>query len=291
MSVGVVLFAFGRRGYHFAAYNLALSLKLHSPNVKIALFWHGKGFEQIPDPTVFDIIKQLPDEVVFDRSRQIDPAKVKTSIYQFLPFDHNLYLDVDACALQPIEPLLEHLKKQKGFYLTDVVGRGVKGEQINYAIWAEHDEIWDFFNLKANSIYPAIQSSYAYIKKSKPAEKFFAKVKEFYEKGFDIKKIAMRWGGTIPDELLFSGTCANMNIMPAGNISPIFFGWKMDARTYTQLEEAYYFTAIYGNGKGNTLTKRRYLEWYDKKMEGYARQMGKQRFKHHYIMTDKHANY
>ncbi len=289
MSVGVVLFAFGKRGYHFAAYNLAMSIKHFSPGVKIALFYHGDGFNQLPHHGFFDQVTELPFNAVH-KNGVLDPAKVKTSIYDFLPYDENLYLDVDACALKPIEPLLDHLKKQRGFYLTDVVGQGVKGETINYAIWSDHNTIWKFFNLKPDSVYPAIQSSYAYIRKSKTAEKFFAKVKYFYEKGFPLNKLAMRWGGTVPDELLFSGTCAKMNIMPTGNISPIFFGWKLDKRGFTGIEAAYYFTAIYGNGQGKTLTKRRYLEWYDKIMENISKVVGSPRFKHHYIMNDKHAN-
>lgn len=289
MTIGVVLFAFGPRGYHFAAYNLAMSLKIVSPNVRIALFHNGKGFGQIPDIRVFDRIHTLPDDVVYSKGK-IDPAKVKTHIYDYLPYDENLYLDVDACALQPIEPLLAHLRKQKGFYLTDVVGRGRKGDKINYAIWSDHNTIWDFFKLKPDAIYPAIQSSFAYIRKCDKAEKFFAKVKSFYAKDFPLKKIAMRWGGTIPDELIFSGTCANMGIMPSAGISPIFFGWQLKGDTFTQIQSKFYFTAVYGNGQGKTLTKLKYLEWYDKLMQGYSRQSGKHFFRHHYIMTDKHAN-
>lgn len=289
MSRGIVLFAFGKRGYHFAAYNLALSLKHFSPKVQIALFHHGDGFSQLHDLSLFDKVQKLPDHVVYSNG-VLDPAKVKTHIYDFLPYDENLYLDVDACALKPVEPLMDILSKHKGFYLTDVLGRGRKGDDINYAIWSDHNTIWDFFGLKDDAVYPAIQSSYAYIKKTKTAEKFFAKVKKFYEKGFPLKKIAMRWGGTIPDELLFSGTCAKTGYDPGGGVRPIFFGWKLMKESLTQIESAYYFTAIYGNGKGKTLTKRKYLEWYDRLLDVIARRMGRSRFKHHDIMRDKHAN-
>jgi len=288
----IVLLAFGKPSYGFAAYNLAVSLKNFNHEVPIALFYEKKTVGQLTDFSVFDTAIELKQDQVYNKGK-LDPAKVKVHIYDLveqLPGKDFLYLDVDALAFKDIMPLFELLKKKKGYYLTDVVGQGKKADVINYSIWAPNDFIWEWFELNSKSVYPAIQSSYAYIKKCKAAEKFFEKVKEYYFKGFPIERQTMRWGGTIADELLFSGTCAKVNLIPDSGVSPIFFGWKYDPRSPTTLAEDYYLLAIYGNGKGRTLTKKQYWDLYDKLGSQYAKKMGRPFFKNLHIKTNKHAN-
>lgn len=288
----IVLLAFGKASYGFAAYNLAVSLKSFNHKTPIALFYQKDTIGQLNDLSVFDKTIELDHDQVYHNG-VLDPAKVKVHIYDLiegLPGKDFLYLDVDALAFKDIMPLMDKLKKTKGYYLTDVVGRGGKDDKINYSIWAKNEYIWDWFKLKDDSIYPAIQSSYAYIKKSKQAEKFFSKVKEYYFIGFPIERQLMRWGGTVADELLFSGTCAKLNLIPDSGVRPIFFGWKYDPRSPTQLANDYYILSIYGNGKGKTLTKQRYWKLYDGLGTQYAKSMGRPFFKSLHIKNNKHAN-
>lgn len=289
----IVLLAFGKASYGFAAYNLAVSLKGFNHKTPIALFYEKSTIGQLGDLSVFDTLIELENEQVYHKG-VLDPAKVKVHIYDLiegLPGNDFLYLDVDALAFKDIMPLFDDLKKKKGYYLTDVVGQGGKGnEKINYAIWAKNEYIWDWFGLKDAAIYPAIQSSYAYIKKSKQAERFFSKVKDYYFKEFPVKRQLMRWGGTVADELLFSGTCAKMGLIPDSGVRPIFFGWKYDPRSPTDLARDYYILAIYGNGKGKTLTKKRYWDLYDRLGAQYAKKMGRPFFKSLHIKKNKHAN-
>jgi hypothetical protein len=286
---GIVLFAFGKRGYFFAAYNLALSVKHFNPEIPVVLFYNGDSLKYLSNLSVFDDIYPIKDEDIY-RNGKIDPARLKTNIYKYLPYDENLYLDVDGLALKDLQPLIDHLSKQKGWYLTDVTGVGGKGDKINYAIWASQEKIWEFFKLKSDAQYPAIQSSFAYIKKTKTAEKFFNKVYKNYELDFPVRDLKMQWGGTIPDELLFSVTCAQSNIVPRSNCKPIFFGWVLSNKTYGQIKDQHYLTAIYGNGNGRTLTRPRYLKWYDNLLRSYALKEKKPYYKTSYIMQDKHAN-
>ncbi len=288
--MAIVLFSFGKQGYGFAAYNLATSIRSFS-NIPIILFTDGNSTSSLSDYSVFTKVIRMPREITTTNDK-IDPAKVKVNVYHLiedLPYDEFLYLDVDALCLKKIDDMFESFQKG-GFYQTDVVGRGSFGDKINYAIWAKQSDIWPFFDLKKEDVYPAIQSSYAYIRKGPEAKKFFNTVKSYFEKGFPVNKILMRWGGTIPDELIFSGTCAKMGISPDSPIRPIFFGWKYVKASYSELQEKYYLLSIYGNGTAKTLTKLRYWEWYDRLGNKLARKQGRPFYKSVYIKRDKHAN-
>jgi hypothetical protein len=67
-SEGVVLFAFGKQGYYQAAYNLAYSIKYHSPSVKIALFVDDikkleDGFKSADGAVKMKLFKVLIDKM------------------------------------------------------------------------------------------------------------------------------------------------------------------------------------------------------------------------------------
>lgn len=292
---GIVLIAFNKRGYSFAAVNLAMSIRTFDPKMQITLLTDDKALGYINNKLnnwtgLFNNIKIIPDKVLYG-PRGIDPAKVKTHLYDLLPYHHNLYLDVDACALKSLQPLMEHLKAQKGYYLTDVRGTGKFGEKINYGIWAPHAKIWPFYGLKKDAVFPAIQSSFAYIRKTKACEGFFQKLVDNYEKDYPIKDLSMQWGGTMPDELLFSVTCAQKKLIPDAGVRPIFFGNVIDTIQPKELAARFYLLSIYGNGTGDTLTKLDYLEMYDRLMMKYYRDKGFEfRYKYPLIMQDKHAN-
>lgn len=297
---GIILIAIGKKGYGYAAYNLALSLKHYSPGVSIHLLHDGHATREINlnttirkegvDTKLFDS-KELLTPDTYTKQGRLDPAKIKVGLYEHLPFKHNLYLDVDALALQDITPFMESLVKSGAYYLTDVEGAASRGEKRNYSIWANDDDIWPFFGLDDDDIMPSIQSSYCYIKKGRPAQSFFKKLVKNYEKDFPLKKIAMRWGGTMPDELLFSVTLAQVGLIPTHSIRPIFRGWQFAKSSLSELQQMFYFLSIYGNGTGKTLTKLRYWEWYDKMLIVINRKYGMQhKYKTAYIKNDKHAN-
>lgn len=287
---GVFFVCFGKRGYAYSAYNLALSIKYFNPEIQIAIL-HDDSINSLShqQKSYFDHFVRLPDDIKFSGAR-IDPGKVKTSIYEFLPWDENLYLDIDAICLKDLQPLIDQMSTKEGYYHTDVIGSGGKSDTIEYSIWASNENIWDFFQLKDDATLYAIQSSFCYIKKCKEAEAFFGKVKENFIAGFPREKCVL-WGGTIPDELIFSGTISQFGINPDAKARPIFFGNYHDPRTFTKIVEDHYLMSMFGNGKGNTLTKLRYREWYDKLMIKYCYKFGiNHSYKNGAVMADKHAN-
>jgi hypothetical protein len=287
---GILLSAFGRVGYIYAAFNMCASIKNFNKDVKVCLAFDRDIFKYLtPDKiALFDDLIEIPKEQF--TTHRIDPAKYKTSIYKYLPYDETLILDVDGCALQDLEPLITRLSSIEGDVLTDVLGSGGKDDTITYSIWASNAYIWERFGLSDTSILPAIQSSFMYVKKGQIRD-LFEKVELNYKEGVDKSKINL-WGGTIPDELIFSATMAQCGINPKIDFSPIFFGNYFAQETFTELSEKFYILSLYGNGVGRKETKQRYIDYYDRIMRVYCSNLGiSHDYKSGFIMQDKHLNF
>jgi hypothetical protein len=281
---GILLSAFGRVGYIYAAFNMCVSIKKHNQNIKVALAFDRNIFNYL-DPKkieLFDDLIEIPQEQFTSNrgnKKGIDPAKYKTAIYDYLPYDETLILDVDGCAMQDLQPLIDLLSSQDGNIYTDIYGYG------KLAVWASMEYMKEIFGV---DITCSIQSSWMYVKK--PFKEFFDSVKDNFSK-IDKSKITL-WGNTIPDELVYQGTFAQYGIIPKVDIRPIFFGNYYDKRTFTELEEQFYILSLYGNGVGRKETKQRYIDFYDRIMRNYCLELGYDHdYKSGYIMQDKHLNF
>jgi len=118
-------------------------------------------------------------------------------------------------------------------------------------------------------------------------------VKKYFKKGFDKKKLLEKWGGTLPDELIFSGVLSKMGIDASHNFypEPIHFGNKHPHKGFVDLAKDTYIMSTYGNGNGQTLTKTSYLEYYDRQMIQWKKEELKgHKYKIGQINKDKHAN-
>lgn len=284
--------AFGHRAYAFCAANIAKSIK-HFSDVPITLAIEAKIKYQLSeeDYRFFDKVIEIGKEDVTN-SKGFDPCLAKVSIYDYLQYDENLYLDVDAVCLKDVKPLIKELSQRKKFYCTDVRGVGGRDDNIHYSIWADNEDIWDCFKLDDFATLPGIQSSFCFIKKNKKAEAFFNKVKSNYVKGvFPMDKLRRKWGGAMPDELMFSATAAQKGLDVSSGVKPIFYGTEHDPRGFEELAETYYFSSIHGLGKGDTTVKVKYLEWYDRLIMKYCKKWGMRSiYNRSMIMPYKWAN-
>lgn len=281
---GILLSAFGRVGYIYAAFNMCVSIKRHNKDIKVALAFDREIFKYL-DPRkieLFDDLIEIPKEQFTSKDGNklgIDPAKYKTSIYKYLPYDETLILDVDGCALQDLQPLIDLLSSQSGSIYTDTTGYG------KVDVWASMEYMKEVFEV---DVIHSIQSSWMYVKK--PLKEFFDSVENNLSK-IDKNKINL-WGNTIPDELVYQGTFAQYSIDPSVDIKPILFGNYYDNRTFSELEKEYYILSLYGNGLGRKETKQRYIDFYDRIMRNNCLDLGYDHdYKSGYIMQDKHLNF
>lgn len=287
----IILLAHGKKGYAYAAFNLAMSIKHHGCTIPIHLFAQRETFEGVP-MIFFNHVTWIDSSFYNDQHGQVDISLSKINIVRDLPDTHNIYLDVDAMAVKDITPFIEHIVKLGKPYLTDVVGKGTKGQEIPYDVWAKHDYAWPFFGLEQNSTWYAIQSSWAYFHKDAKLD-FYPALKYYHEKKYPLSELKEKWAtGQLPDELLFSGVCAHMEYDPSCDIKPIFFGTH-HISNLGEIKNNHYLLSMFGNGAstgGRTLTKPIYQEYYSREISNIARANNVQGYKKEYVMRDKIIN-
>lgn len=261
-TTGVLLVAVGSRGYAYMAYNMAYSIKHHDRTVKIHLL-ADECFDDIPPSrrSVFDSWSG-PDSLDFRTDGRIDPGKLKTRLYKYLPFDNTLYLDVDGLAMRSLTPLLQTLSSDERFFITSLQGKGTQSEKINYSEWATNEFIAKTFGLKPSQEISAIQSSYAFVRKCREAKSFFNEVEKSYDK-VKLSELTYAWGGTMPDELLFSGVISAKDMSVDGPGDVIFFGTRGVTFDPSDIEGNYDILSVYGRASGRSMTAPRFWEYYD----------------------------
>lgn len=298
-SKSIVLVSIGEKGYIYMAYNLAYSIKHHNESINIHLIADGSIEYLPPDKrTLFDTITpvEFQDYHVNGTEPNLDPGRLKTRIYKYLKHEHNLYVDVDSLALCDLMPSFDKLCNDGRFYITSEQGRGKITETIRYSEWATNETMKRIYGLEDNQDLVAIQSSWCYIHKCKEAKSFFDKVSKAFDK-IDMKDLALNWGGTIPDEMVFSGIISKLNMNVDGPKDLMFFGSVASLPNPSDMEGQYDILSIYGNGHGRTMTPLRFFEYYDNLMFRWTR-LNKQSgrlphdhiFKTNIIKQYKHAN-
>ncbi len=282
----VLLVAFGKRGYGLMTHNLALSLKHHSPDVNIHLFITDELKQYIQDDMYANIRSLSYDD--YNDHRGIAPAKVKARIYELgrsLNLDSFLYLDVDALCLNPVDTFFDELKG-KGI-ATEIIDKGGKTDSINYSIWAKSSDIWNFFKLDDKATLCAIQSSWMYFEKNEVCDKLQEYLNWYMIKGIPLSMLVQTWGGAVPDELIYQGILAKMDVVPytpKAEKHTILFGNKKNKTEVSQAKELFYLLSIYGNDK---LTQKKWLKLYDKELIEIDRS---NYYPYDMCMRDKHAN-
>ena len=292
---GVVLFAFGKQGYYQAAYNLAYSIKYYSPSVKIALF--VDDIKKCNSAT-YDINRYVDSINEIEHSDlyvdgKFDPAMLKVSLYKYLPFKNNLYLDVDAVCLKDIQPLIDDLVSTKRHYISHCVGYHTidLGRDIPSMQWAWADDIWSHFKLESDSILPAINSSLQFIKLCKESIDLFGVLRILYTTNqLPTKRLRMKWGNGQPDELYMNVALAMTKYDPSYKNDGIVGGGKSETGfihfanvrglSFEEVLDNFYFQSYFG---GRNFTSRFYTEW----LERLLKVMMKKENKSHQFTIDR----
>ncbi len=290
-STGVVLVAFGKPQYYWAAYNLAYSIKRFNKDLSIALVSDSKdrALYYCHDLTnQIDVYVDLPEQHIYT-NKKLDPGKAKVLLFDYLPFHYNLYLDVDAVCLKDLQPLIDQLIANNAKYATRVVGDHTidQGRDFKAMQWAWADQLWQHFGLtKADKIY-AINSSIQFIEKCPEAEAIYRTAADLYlNNPMPVSKLRMKWGGGQPDELYFNVSFGKNNFKPY-EIDAVCFQMSREF-SYAQIEERFYLMSYYG-GKG--FTPNFYIEWLDRKLKSWMQQDGIQhKYFIHRITDHKHAD-
>lgn len=291
MSTSISLLAFGNASYAYAAFNLAMSIKDAGCKVPIHYYVSRDLSTSVPRDFFDKII--IVDEDFYSENGVINVALSKINILKSIKTDSSLYLDVDTICLRDITKFIDNLNDDSRYYLTDVTGRGLKNEDINYDIWAKHEYAWPFFNIKDDDVWYAIQSSWSFFKKGDDLNRFIKKIEGFFKKKYPISELRNKWAkGQLPDELLFSGTCSNLKHDPSIDYKPMFFGTKNSTVGVSLELEPYLFLSMFGNGsKSNTLTKLIYQDFYSNTARVLSKKYNMPWYKKEYVMRGKIINF
>jgi hypothetical protein len=299
---GVLLLAFGKRGYYFAAYNLAFSIKYHSKDIKITLLTDNASAltSQIRKQTqYFDEIIEVPKELMYTGSmKKFEPGRVKVNMYQFLKYDYNMYLDVDSICLKDINPLFDIFINSGKYYAAHTVGYHTidKGNDIPSMQWAYANDIWQKYGLDKDAVLPAINSSIAFIAKGKESKALLDKAAQLFEDPIPLESLRMKWGGGQPDELYFNIAMAILNHDPkvegGYSINDSETGFMHFCRSFTgklhEIKDSFYFQSYYG---GKKFTPPIITEWLEKLLIKWHYEVKSNHyFKISEIIKDKHAN-
>lgn len=263
---GVVILCMRKQQYAAAAYNLALTIKFHSPGINITLLSdgiHNKLFST-GHYGAFNFIKEIKEKTV---------AEAKLNIENYVEYDQALYIDADSICLQPLEPLFDKLKGNK--FKSNVID--------NYTNWVSPEYFKQMFDVEPNQ---TINSSWIYFED----KRVFKIADKYLKKGFDVSNLVQTWGNSshVPDELFFNGALAKLVMDAKVDFNVMFFDDKIDQRSTSKLAEDYYFLTYYGN-KNNT--RLEIQEWYDREMFRVCAKYGiEHRFKIHEIMAHKLVN-
>ena len=273
-TTGVVLLAFGKVQYYWATLNLAFSIKKHNRNINITVLFDdsAKAISQCPEILKYvDHIGSIDAEDIYTNNK-LDPGKVKINLYKYLPYDRNLYLDVDALALKDIQPMIDELAQSGKDYISHCVGYHTidKGRDFKEMQWAWADKMWAHFNLLSSYVMPAINSSMQWIVKSPLTEAIYRTAKDLYfNNPIPIKELRMKWGGGQPDELYMNVALAIHNIDPAlkqyekikGSEGGMIHFAMSRGLTFQEITDNYYLQSYYG---GAGFTPRFYIDWLDR---------------------------
>jgi hypothetical protein len=291
-STGVVLLAFGKVQYYWAAYNLAFSIKKHSPNVRITVLFDDvlKAISQCPE--IVKYVEHFGDINPADiyTNKKLDPGKVKVNLYKYLPYDCNLYLDVDAIAIKDIQPMIDELSQSGKDYISHCVGYHTidKGRDFKEMQWAWADKMWAHFNLLPSYVMPAINSSMQWIVKGSQTEAIYRTAKDLYfNNPIETKDLRMKWGGGQPDELYMNVALAIHGIDPAlkaytknsGSEGGMIHFAMTRGLSYQDIVNNYYLQSYYG---GAGFTPRFYIDWLDRMLNADFKAIGS---RHIYLIS------
>lgn len=279
MDKGIVLMCYGNKAYGKYAYNMAHSIR-HYSDIPIHLLCDHESTSGI-DMSVCTSIAFIEPSRRSDG--QYDHALNKINVFKHSPFERTIFLDVDGIVLKDILPLFDTLG-QDHFIYAQTIGSGHRMDRIPYTVWADNETTWNHFRLKDEDILPAVQTSILYFDKSEKAKEFFDKLRENYKTPLSEKDYKNMWGKTKnhPDELYFSGTMAQMGILPFEKEQPIFFPHAKEKTSV--IFDNYYVLSQYG---AFGLVRPYAIDLYDRHMSAI---MSSKKLNHHYKANNLYKN-
>lgn len=197
---GILLLALGDSLFAKAAYNLALSLKVSQPDIKIAIVKEGISINHLNEKQkkIFDHIIECPPEYYKDSY-----FRAKFFLYDLTPFDQTLFLDADMLwsPYQSIQSFIDSFTEKIQFETRSEITDGKC-----FSEWCDVKQVMIDFKI---DYYYDLSSQIIWFEKCKEVKKIFKDA----HKAFDSKDlVTKKFAGYKPDEPAFSIAIAKSNI-------------------------------------------------------------------------------
>lgn len=246
MSFGVCIVALGYPIYGNYAFNLALSLKVHDPSIKIAILHDSEALSNLNDNErkFFDHFIEIPESVYVVGGNK-EYMRAKLFVNDFTPFEHTIYLDSDTIWLdKKISWLFGELYSKEfiigfnAFY--DVQKK--KSTKSGYTYWCR-DEIECVKYHKLEEVMPQTVSGFFYFKKGEYSNKIFELARSIFS---DKKAPYNKFAGGMPDEYAFNIALGLLNYRQE-EFNPIYFDKLHGAIEGEEIYKTFWGVAIGGN--------------------------------------------
>lgn len=292
MSKGVVIYAFKKPAYGKFAWNLAVSIKEHNPDIQIAVVVWGKALDHLEDwrKGWFDQIIHMEESDLFEMGKFM-PGKAKLSGYKYLPFDENMIIDADTICIGNLDVIWN---KCTGNIHAQAVGKFTEQNESWTCQWLALPHVREVFTLPEQHTIFEINSSFMYVRKCEESESFYAQALANYGTAKGHEKLR-KWGGGFPDELGFNVAFAQLGIDPSFGDQPVISNetaWPIFFSTRFQNDwgfvyRTFPFVGFFGDGH---FTDKSLQAQYDRIMLGCGSRKGfLHTFKINQLMKEKHV--
>lgn len=272
MKRGIVISAFGSKGYAYASYNLAYSIKYFNPDLDITFFCPDYMRDVLGlENRIFNRIMTLTDND-YMYNGQPSVLRLKRRIMELSPYHETLYLDADTVCISDMTPFFNEVCSYHFPFCIDVQGRGKFGEIIPYDVWAKHEDSFSFFSIPMENDFVATNSSWFFFRKGDQLDEIYGWMEHYERKYFPAEKLKSKWiKGMLPDELFFSGVISKLNLN-VGKFKPMYFGNTYE--TASEVSNKHCFLSYYGTTQGHTLVKIQWLEYLERWMKNIHKERG-----------------
>lgn len=309
---GIVLLAVGKPSYMKFAYQQALSIKYHSPNIPIQLICEQELLSPLKDKwkVIFDEITFIqkedayrPVELKGRISEQLEPGFAKLNIYKYLKYDESIYFDVDGICITDVNPLFKECKKDIHAQVVSTVDETAEKWKCQ---WMPLENVKKHYELPKEFRLPEINSSFMFIRKSKEAENFYKRALGNFRTDIPQKDFGMGWGARFPDELALNIAFAQERLEPSFSLTkepdfervvPIYFRTSGDKGNngkpdpLAEIAAKHYVIGVFGSYKFNHSSIVGTAGYYDKCMQKYSKELMQENiaYKIYNLMQDKHV--
>lgn len=288
---GVTLIAIGKPEYGYWAVNMAVSIKVHNPDIKIQLIYEDKTVAKCLDRLgIFDYTTKIKHQHAYPAGFQ--PGFAKLNIYKYLKFKETIFLDVDGIVIKDLEPLFELCKGKP--YATQIIGHGKLSQKSfgDNMYWASPKTLKDHYGFTDDQTLPFMNQSFAYVEKCDEAKELYNTALQHFKNPVPLDKLENIWGKTgQPDELYMNIALMQCGMDASIPNTPVYFckkGWGAPMQL-GKIKEKHYIVGYFGDGFSNN---KHIVRLYDKLMSNHYKNFLNTNhiFKIHTMLNTKFVN-